>query len=122
MQKDFKIGVALGLLLVACVSLWLAVQPSLSIKARMADDSLLVDTAAPLPQTPPASGPPPMLAAESAEPKTRIHIVQRGETLSSISKQYYGTTTKWQKILDANRSILKNPNSLTPGSKLLIPE
>ena len=66
-----------------------------------------------------AASPP---AVDSDQPKTRIHIVQKGETLSAISKQYYGSSNKWQKIFDANRSILKNPESLAPGMKLIIPD
>jgi len=121
MHKDFKIGVAMGLCLIATVSLWLALQPSLSVKARMAEEPMIES------ETPPAQNPaptkqPPPLSADSIQPKSRIHIVKRGETLSAISKQYYGTTTKWQKILDANRAVLKNPNNLAPGTKLIIPE
>ena len=34
MQKDFKIGMALGLVLITVVIVWLSARPSLSIKAR----------------------------------------------------------------------------------------
>jgi nucleoid-associated protein YgaU len=53
---------------------------------------------------------------------TRFHIVRREETLSAISQQYYGTPSKWQKILQANKNIIKDPNKLQPGTKLTIPE
>ena len=121
MNKDFKIGVTLGLCLVSAVSIWLAVQPSLSIKARMAEEQTIDTTAAP-PQNSAATIQPSPPATDSAQPKTRIYIVQSGDTLSGISKKYYGTTAKWQKILDANRSTLKNPESLAPGMKLVIPD
>ncbi len=121
MQKDFKIGVALGLCLVAAVSLWLAVQPSLSVKARMAEEPIIDRPATP-PQNSETTAQPPQPAADSAQPKSRIHIIQKGETLSAISQQYYGSPNKWQKILDANRSVLKNPDNLTPGTKLIIPD
>ncbi len=52
----------------------------------------------------------------------RFHIVLKGETLSSISKQYYGTANKWQKILDANRETIKDANKIAPGTKLIIPD
>jgi nucleoid-associated protein YgaU len=35
MQKDLKIGMAIGLVLMASVALWLSTRPSLSTKARM---------------------------------------------------------------------------------------
>lgn len=45
------------------------------------------------------------------------HIVQRGETLSAIAKAY-GATAK--AIIDANK--IKDPNRLSIGQKLFIPE
>jgi nucleoid-associated protein YgaU len=53
---------------------------------------------------------------------TRFHIVQKDETLSSISQQYYGTSNRWQKILQANQQTIKDANKIRPGTKLIIPE
>ena len=53
---------------------------------------------------------------------TKFHIVQRNESLSSISKLYYDSPNRWQKILDANRETIKDPNKITPGTKLIIPD
>jgi LysM repeat protein len=44
------------------------------------------------------------------------HVVQRGETLSSIARKY-GTT--WKAIADLNQ--LTNPSVIVAGQKLLIP-
>ncbi len=55
-------------------------------------------------------------------PRTVTHIVQRGQTLSSISEQYYGTATRWRDILEANKEVLRDPNRLTPEMRLRIPE
>jgi len=52
----------------------------------------------------------------------RFHIVGKNETLSEIARQYYGSAGKWQKIYNANRSTINNPNTLRPGTKLIIPE
>jgi len=52
----------------------------------------------------------------------RFHIVREDETLSAISQQYYGSANNWQKIFQANRSRLKDPNRITPGTKLIIPD
>jgi len=53
---------------------------------------------------------------------TRFHIVRREDTLSAISRQYYGTPNNWKKVLEANKRIIKDPNKLQPGTKLTIPE
>ncbi|MCM2316244.1 MAG: LysM peptidoglycan-binding domain-containing protein, partial [Thermoanaerobaculia bacterium] len=45
-----------------------------------------------------------------------------GETLSKISKKYYGDATKYMKIFEANKDILKNPDLIKVGQKLKIPE
>jgi nucleoid-associated protein YgaU len=62
----------------------------------------------------------------TSEPNTgpvmKIHIVEKGQTLSDIAYKYYGSASKWRKIFDANRSLLKDENTLIPGMKLTIPE
>ena len=51
-----------------------------------------------------------------------VYIVKKGDVLSGISQQFYGTSKKWQKILDANRDTLSSPEKLRPGMHLRIPE
>jgi nucleoid-associated protein YgaU len=53
---------------------------------------------------------------------TRFHIVRRNETLSAISQQYYGSPDKWRKIVTANQKVIKDPNKIAPGTKLIIPD
>jgi len=52
----------------------------------------------------------------------RFHIVRKDQTLSSISREYYGTANKWKKIFDANRDVMKDPNKINTGMKLIIPD
>lgn len=52
---------------------------------------------------------------------TRFHIVQKDETLSAISQQYYGTANRWQRILEANKLTVKDANKIRPGTKLIVP-
>jgi LysM repeat protein len=62
--------------------------------------------------------------AEPAKPKPTetIHVVTADETLSKISQKYYGTSSQWQKILQANSAILKAPEKIKPGMRLVIPD
>ncbi len=53
---------------------------------------------------------------------TRFHIVRKGENLSTISQRYYNSPNQWSKILEANKDILKDPNKIAPGMKLIIPD
>ena len=51
----------------------------------------------------------------------RIHTVGPGDSLSKISKQYYGTAGRWNEILQANQAVIRNPDALALGTKLRIP-
>lgn len=66
----------------------------------------------------------PAPAPSAAEPaaEERFHTVVAGETLSGISKTYYGNANKYMKIFEANKDVLKNPDVIRPGQKLRIPE
>lgn len=60
---------------------------------------------------------------ETSEPikTTRFHIVRKGESLSSIARQYLGSADKWRQIVAANAKTIKDPNKIAPGTKLIIP-
>ncbi len=159
MQKDLKIGLVLGLVLVSAAALWLATRPSLSPRARMqnarnvgypqgptdrpavsensasepdagrggdlneASAGILTDGIGangeiernnPIDST---------IHRQTEKIKTqKFHIVRKGQTLSGISYEYYGSAGKWQKIYEANRKTIKDANVLIPGTKLIIPD
>jgi nucleoid-associated protein YgaU len=52
----------------------------------------------------------------------RRYTVQAGDTLSNISRQFYGNASQYMRIFNANRGILNDPNTISPGQELLIPE
>ena len=63
-------------------------------------------------------------AATATPPKAaagRTHVVAQGETLYKIAQRYYGSGARWPEILEANRNLLKNENSVRPGMELRIP-
>jgi tetratricopeptide (TPR) repeat protein len=53
--------------------------------------------------------------------KERSYTVQRGDTLASISRKFYKSSARWQRILDANSDLLTKPSDLKPGQSLVIP-
>ncbi|MBK9127297.1 MAG: LysM peptidoglycan-binding domain-containing protein [Phycisphaerales bacterium] len=66
-----------------------------------------------------AEAPPPM--AEPSPRGGRVHVVSRGETLSSISRQYYGTPNRWRDIWNANKAKVPDPKKMQVGTRLVIP-
>ncbi len=62
---------------------------------------------------------------EIAEPTFAANIekytIQKGDTLQKISKKFYGTTKKWNKIFQANKDKLKAPNKIYPGQVIDVP-
>ena len=50
------------------------------------------------------------------------YTVQSGDTLLSISEQFYGDATQWRKIYDANKDVIgSDPDKLKLEMKLKIP-
>jgi nucleoid-associated protein YgaU len=158
MQKDLKIGMFVGLVLVAGALIYFSTLPGLSPRARLLKqnnnsqhtetqtqslaDSLSADDAVTSQpeavneqvnlQPQPVNDQTPIVVSEDKEPAENVYaeekyqtqkfyIVRKGDTLSRISRIYYGTPNKWYKIYEANRDQLDNPDVLKPGMKLRIP-
>jgi len=51
----------------------------------------------------------------------RTHTVEKGDTLTGISQEYYGTIKRIDLILNANRNVLNKAEDLRPGQVLQIP-
>lgn len=49
------------------------------------------------------------------------YTVQKGDTLQKISRKFYGTTKKWQKLFEINKDTLSSPNTLKPGQVINVP-
>ncbi|MBA3544807.1 MAG: LysM peptidoglycan-binding domain-containing protein, partial [Chthoniobacterales bacterium] len=58
---------------------------------------------------------------EKSKWKGRRYTVQRGDTLASISRKFYKSSARWQRILDANPDVISKPSDLKPGQSLVIP-
>ncbi|MFK8102565.1 MAG: peptidoglycan-binding protein LysM [Saprospiraceae bacterium] len=55
------------------------------------------------------------------EPEATFYTVQRGDSLSKISKAQYGDPMKYQGIFEANQPMLSHPDKIYPGQVLRIP-
>jgi len=49
------------------------------------------------------------------------HVVQPGESLSKIAKEYLGDYMKYKEMFDANKVVLDNPYLSHPGQELTMP-
>lgn len=52
----------------------------------------------------------------------RRYTVKAGDSLSKISREFYGNAGDYMKIFEANRDKLNDPNKIQPGQELVIPE
>ena len=141
MQKDLKIGMISGVVLVIGALVYISTKPSLTTKARMLkanqlnETEYIFDDEEPVEIYTPPVEPETVASIEVEPPKVlpkpepaeriktqRFHIIRRNETLSNISYKYYGSASKWSKIFRANRNVLTSPNKIKPGTKLIIPD
>lgn len=51
-----------------------------------------------------------------------VSMLDDGSTLSGIARLFYGDATKWRRIYEANRKLIKNPNVIYGGMQLTIPK
>jgi nucleoid-associated protein YgaU len=54
-------------------------------------------------------------------PATKTYTVKKGDCLWNIAKKYYGNGSQYTKIVNANKSKIKNPSLIYPGWVLVIP-
>jgi nucleoid-associated protein YgaU len=61
-------------------------------------------------------------AKDVGEEELNTYTVESGDTLWKISQEVYGDGSKYMKIFEANTGLLKDPDQIFPGQKLLIPK
>lgn len=79
---------------------------------------LTVDSSLPTPQQAQAQS---ASAAAGGTTSTRTYKVQPGDNLSKIAKEFYGNANEYNKIFEANRDKLSDPNKIQVGQELKIP-
>ena len=93
-------------------------------------DNLVVAAPAPTQQQAQQQAPRPTAPRSATEPaqapeaagKARTYTVVSGDTLWRIAERMYGNGSHYMKIFEANTGVLKDPDQIFPGQKLVIPE
>ncbi len=60
-------------------------------------------------------------AVAGGSSSSQTYTVQSGDSLSKIAKQFYGNASDYNKIFEANRDKLQNPDKIQVGQELVIP-
>ena len=56
-----------------------------------------------------------MRTVSTREPESQMYIVASGDSLSKISKQFYGTPNRYTQIFETNKPMLTHPDKIYPG-------
>ncbi|HBG27292.1 MAG: hypothetical protein A2Y10_09050 [Planctomycetes bacterium GWF2_41_51] len=123
MRKDVKTGLLIGTVLCLAATIWFCVHQQVLNQPRMED--VLSEKRylfAPQETDKQINLTDSIDAPAENEPSVRMHVVLPGQTLSDISKIYYGTVTGWNKIYEANKEMLsRGPDAVRAGMKLAVP-
>jgi len=60
-------------------------------------------------------------AGATPQAQSRFYTVTKGDTLSKISKEFYGDPNRYNAIFEANQPMLEHPDRIYPGQVLRIP-
>jgi nucleoid-associated protein YgaU len=145
MRKDVKIGMLIGTGLCLVAAVWFCMHQQVVEQPRVED--LLsqkkenfnkenfaaekvpqiklggTEEALPAAKNPGTAQISPAAPPAVSEKSVRMHIVLPGQTLTDISRIYYGSNGGWKKIYEANKdSLARGPDTIKAGMKLIIPE
>lgn len=69
----------------------------------------------------PAEKPAPAKTVSAVNPEAQEYTIKPGDSLSRLAERFYNSMHKWEKIYEANRENVRNPNYLYVGQKIVIP-
>ena len=58
---------------------------------------------------------------ETNKSGSRTYVVRPGDTLFSIARKFYKSSSRWKEIRDANKTTIGDGTKLKPGETLTIP-
>jgi nucleoid-associated protein YgaU len=61
------------------------------------------------------------LKTPAASTKVEYYVIKKGDTLSAIAKQFLGNANDYNKIFEATREVIRDPNLIFVGQKIRIP-
>ena len=61
-------------------------------------------------------------AGAPAASSSSYYTIQSGDSLSKIAKQHYGDANAYNKIFEANREVIEDPDKIYPGQQIRIPK
>jgi nucleoid-associated protein YgaU len=62
------------------------------------------------------------LEAPPQSADVQFYVIEQGDTLSAIAKQFYGDPNAYPQIVEANREVIKDADLIFPGQKIRIPK
>lgn len=51
----------------------------------------------------------------------QTYTIGKGDTLSKIAKEHYGSANAWKQIFEANRDTIEDPDRIFPGQVIKLP-
>jgi nucleoid-associated protein YgaU len=60
-------------------------------------------------------------AAKASEGRPREYTVEDGDTLYKIAERFYGRSSAWVKIRDANKTIISVDGRVKAGDRIVLP-
>ena len=69
-----------------------------------------------------AEGRPKSEAERLREKRPDVYEVQNGDTLYKIAVRFYGHSSAWSRIRDANKALISNDGRIRAGQKLVLPD
>jgi nucleoid-associated protein YgaU len=109
MNKDAKLGLVIGIGLVIVIAVVFFRKEAAPAKAAGEATAAAVK--------------PKGVSVSPGQPRAGAkHTIAEGETLFSLAQHYYSDSGRFVDIYQANRDVLHNPQQLTPGTVIVIPD